>query len=278
MATSEFLERYKLAGDTMRKLFDSGLRLAILDALGEGPMRLADLRRVVKANAPNTSAKAKELEEMGLVERVDGDFQLTPYGKVVRQKAQESFDFYSSYEKFKDFWETHHVEGIPLEFISRIGELYDSRLLRCTKENPIATHEGFIGYLKSIKKEMYTVSPVFQTEWVKVIANLMDKRVTMGFVFTEQILKLFAKTASSIGRVADFDKHAEFYKMSETHSLPAFLSSDTFFCISLESLSAPGNYMDMKIHSYNPRASKWAKDMYFSFKGKLKPVKLSDYV
>jgi len=278
MASSEFLENYKLAGPTLRKLYDSGLRLAILDALKDGPMRLADLRRVVNANAPNTSTKAKELEEMGLVEKVEGDFQLTPFGKAVLERVRESSDFYSSYEKFKDFWSTHHIEGVPVEFLLRVGELNDSTLLRCTKENPIATHEGFVDSLKTIKKEMYIMSPIFQKDWIKVIAGLMDKGVKMEFIFTKDILRMFARTAKSLGRLKDFEKHARFYEVLETYSLPAFLSSDTFFCISLESLSAKGNYFDMKIHSTSKSACAWAKDMYFYFKEKYKPIKLSDYL
>lgn len=278
MASSEFMSNYRLAEPTIRKLYDSGLRLAILDALKDKPMRLADLRRAVNANAPNTSSKAKELEEMGLLGRVDGDFKLTPFGQAILAQIDKSSDFYASYARFKDFWSTHHTEGIPLEFLLRIGELNDSTLLRCTKENPIATHEGFVDYLKSIKKEMYIMSPLFQTEWIKVIAGLMDKKVKMEFIFTAPILKMFATTAKELGRLKDFEKHAEFREVPETYSLPAFLSSDTFFCVSLESLSAKGNYLDMKIHSINPCARTWAKDMYSYYKSNYKPVKLSDYL
>src|SRR5512137_125435 len=113
MASSLFLQNYTLAEPTLRKLYDSKLRLAILEALGDGPMRLADLRRTVNSNAPNTSTKAKDLEDMGLVERIEGDYALTPYGRAVSAKIHESVEFYATYEKFKEFWWTHVTSGIP---------------------------------------------------------------------------------------------------------------------------------------------------------------------
>jgi predicted transcriptional regulator len=132
---SEFLENYRMVEPTIRKLYDSSLRLAILDALKDGPMRLADLRRAVDANAPNTSSKAKELEGMGLIKRENGEFTLTSWGKAVCERISESSKFYATYEKFKNFWETHHLEGIPPEFMNRVGDLYDSWLVQRTLQN-----------------------------------------------------------------------------------------------------------------------------------------------
>jgi len=99
-------------------------------------MRLADLRRAVNSNAPNTSSKAKDLTAMGLVEREGGDYRLTPYGRAVRNKSEEFFQFYATYEKFKDFWSTHDTSGIPDFLWARIGELNNSELVRNIETNP----------------------------------------------------------------------------------------------------------------------------------------------
>jgi predicted transcriptional regulator len=277
--TSEFLENYKLAEPTVRKLYDSGLRLGILDALKGGPMRLADLRRAVNANAPNTSSKAKELEEMGLIERVEGDFKLAPFGEVVLSSMETSMGFYAAYEKFKDFWSTHRVEGIPREFLQRLYELDDSVLLRCSKENPIVTHEAFMKHLATVKDWMHVFTPIMSDEWAKAFATLLDRGVRMELTYTESVLRQFAKVANQIGKLKDFDKKAKFFINKDIgYSIPAFLASDTFFCTSLESRFVAGNYFDMKLESTNPKAIKWAEDLYRSFDGKYKPVKLSDYL
>jgi predicted transcriptional regulator len=134
------LDDYQVAGDLARKLLDSKLRLGILAALEKGPMRLADLRREVNANAPNASSKAKDLERLGLVERIDGDFALTAYGRAVKERVEESLRFYATYEKFKEFWSTHHMESLPPEFIDSFDVLNDSVLIKASRENLIAPH------------------------------------------------------------------------------------------------------------------------------------------
>jgi len=272
------LEDYEKSEETIRKLYDSKLRLSILDALKEGPMRLADLRRAVNANAPNTSAKAKELEEMGLLERVDGDFDLTSWGRTVLIQIKNNLQLVSTYEKYKEFWETHHMEGIPQEFLSRLGELHDSDLVKCSKENPIKTHEVLVEYLGTVKKELYVMSPILQNEWVTGLAHLLDNGVRMGFIFTKPMVAQFAKAAETLGKLGDFNDKAEFYIYPEEVSLPAFLASDTFGCLSIEAKAVPGNYMDMKLYSKNPEAIKWDIDMYNYFKSKYPKVKIKDYL
>ena len=101
--TSGLLKDYDLAEGTIRGLYDSRLRLAILDALRDKPMRLADLGRAVDAKAPNTSSRAKELEEMGLIERAGGNLRLTGFGRAALDKMVDSIEFYANYEKFKKF-------------------------------------------------------------------------------------------------------------------------------------------------------------------------------
>lgn len=276
MGKYEFLKEYSLAEGVMRKIYDSQLRLSILLALKQGPLRLADLRREVDSNAPNTSAKAKELEEMGLIERVEGDFQLSPWGRAVQERAEDSFRFYACYEKFKGFWETHHMEGIPTRFLIRLGELYDSELVACSKENPIKTHELLVDYLATVKKDLRVVSPILQDEWVRGLAMLGKNGVNMQFVFTELVLMQFAKTASE--ELEIFEKKAKFFQVPENHSIAGFVASDSFFCFSIESKAVPNNYMDMKLYSKSKEAIAWGYDYFEHDKSIAREVKLADFV
>jgi predicted transcriptional regulator len=277
MASSEFLENYRLVEPTIRKLYDSSLRLAILDALKDGPMRLADLRRAVDANAPNTSSKAKELEGMGLVERERGDYKLTPFGTSVVSRLSDSIDFYTTYGKFKDFWETHHMEGIPKDFLLRLGELKNSYLVKCTKSNPIATHEELMYMLAKTEKELYAMSPVYQKEWGTELFRLTGK-AKMEAILTPEILRHLAKIVTEMGILDAFEDNISFYENPETHSPPGFLTGDTFFCFSIESKAVPGNYFDMKLYSTDPKAIKWGNDLYETYKSRFKKVNLSDYL
>ena len=59
--------------ETLRSLTSSRLRQNILNSLNK-PMRLCELKRAVGSNAPNTSSKAKDLQNLGLVKRDRGDY------------------------------------------------------------------------------------------------------------------------------------------------------------------------------------------------------------
>lgn len=275
---SGLLKKYENCEEIVRKLFDSKLRLGILDALKDGPLRLSDLRREINANAPNTSAKAKELEGMDIIDREGGEYALTPYGIAIKARIDDTLSFYSTYEKFKNFWKTHHMEDIPPQFMKRLGELHNSEIISCSKENPIKTHEALGEYLQTVKKELYVMSPVLHDSWVVLLAQMCKGGVKEELTFTDEfLLEQFAKAGKDA--IDIFDKNAKFFLIDErSPSPPGFIYSDTFSCFSIESKAVPNNYMDMKLYTTDPVAMNWHKDLYNYFKDKATEVKLSDYL
>ncbi len=277
MASSEFLENYKLAEPTVRKLYDSTLRLAILDALNDGPLRLADLRRAVNANAPNASSKAKELEEMGLLERVDGDFQLTPYGRAVRVRIQEATEFYSTYEKFRGYWEGNVTTGIPEFLWVRLGDLNDAQVVETTAKDVTKVHDSFVVLLNSIKETFYGVSPIFHDEYLMAVNMLIKKGVDTQLVITNDVLKVCAKKGGK--KTIDLLDNSKNCKMfSIPDATVAFTVTENFLSMGLRSKHIPDSYMHADLQSTNPRAVKWGLDLFDYYKKQAKPVKLSDYL
>ena len=263
---------------TIRKLYDSRLRLAILDALKDGPMRLSDLRREVNANAPNTSAKAKELEDMGLVERMGGDYQLTPYGQTARKKIQDSFDFYTTYEKFKEFWETHDTTGIPESLWLRIGALKNAQFVKNTETNIIAVHEAFLKFLESIKEIFYGVTPIFHKQWVEISDHLIKSGVDQKIIATKIVLEKTCRTATKdYIKLVDESQNSEVYLIDYEPKV-AFTVSRSGLSLSLTEKNPHITYMDSDLYSTDPRAIQWGMDLFEYYKKQAKPVKLSDYL
>jgi len=120
-----FDENYLLAEPMLKNICNSRLRAGILFSLDE-PMALCDLRRALGTNAPNTSAKAKDLEKMGLVERDNGDYRLTKQGMMVKMKFKEFSDTLAMLDKFDGVW-SRIMDGIPVELLDGIDCLLDSR-------------------------------------------------------------------------------------------------------------------------------------------------------
>ncbi len=275
-SSSSFLEDYDSAKDTLRRLYDSRLRLAILDALKGGPMRLSDLRRAVGANAPNTSSKAKNLEEIGLVER-SGDYKLTSYGLITRELIHETLAFCSVFENFKEYWDTHAVEAIPEEFLKRLGELKGLKLVKVSRSNANAPFEILFKNIMDAREKFYGLCPIYYKNWTELPIPLSKKRIDTQLILSEPIFKESTKILTK-DIVEKFDKHSQLYETKEKGSLPAFMSTEKFFVLALESKTAPSIYLDAMLISTHPSAIKWGLDLFEHYKKRARPVKLADYL
>ncbi len=272
------MKSYKLAEPTVRRLYDSRLRLAILDALKDGPLRLADLRRKVDANAPNTSSKAKDLEEMGLVEREGGDYCLSTCGRIVQNKAASSLSFYAAYGKFKDFWNERRLEAIPDEFLARLGDLKNSQLLTCTRTNANAPFELLFKAITSTTDHFYGLAPIYHRMWSELPKHLISKKIDTRLILTEPVFREKVRVLSKEGIIPDFDKNATFFEIGSNEPWPGFMMAENFFGICFESKSAPNMYLDKLLYSTDPRAIKWGLDLFEHYKTRSRPVRLCDYL
>ncbi len=276
MASSEFLENYRLAEPTIRKLYDSGLRLAILDALSKGPMRLADLRRAVDSNAPNTSSKAKELEEMELVERQDGLYTLTPFGRSALKKVTENIDFCCAHEKFRGYWSTHNIEDIPSFLLDRLGDLKNSNLIGPCSSNVVEVHDRFIKALNSAESRIYGAVPIFQEAYFKAGVKWIERGIDVQMLLTDEILSICAKLGGE--KVAKLCDGTGKFKAFRIDELPlALMVSESYMTLALKSKQT-GSLVETNLWSTDPTALQWMIDLFEHFKKQAMLVNLEDYL
>lgn len=101
-------------------------RLGILMELKKGPMILTRLAEAVELTIQETSRHLARLEKMGLTEKdAEGRHNLTPYGSMVLDQVP-ALEFTNIH---RDYFTSHSLEGIPREYLHRIGELAGSRLI-----------------------------------------------------------------------------------------------------------------------------------------------------
>lgn len=132
--------------DALKTIAASKIRRDILDAL-DSPMRLCELRRKVGANAPNTSARAKELERLGLVKRVNGDFELTSAGRLIRSYLFLLKGSMDSLHKNYGFWEKM-IDRLPPEIVSRLHEFENAELIKSEKDDLDRVKDEIISTIK----------------------------------------------------------------------------------------------------------------------------------
>jgi predicted transcriptional regulator len=95
-------------------------RLRILIRLQEKPMRLTRISNKLKLNMQETSRHLSRLSETGLVLKdSDGLYRTQPFGEDILT-LMDGFEFL---EKYRDYFNSHDLSGLPLSFRYRIGEL-----------------------------------------------------------------------------------------------------------------------------------------------------------
>ncbi len=89
-------------------------------------MRLTSISKELDLTSPEISRHVSRLSDTGLVTKdVEGFFSLTPLGGMVLTLLQE-FEFAS---RHTEYFASHTQDGLPTEYVKRIGELSGSRFI-----------------------------------------------------------------------------------------------------------------------------------------------------
>jgi predicted transcriptional regulator len=124
-----------LENEGIEKLFfelASESRLSILRELQMGNVKMQEIARRLDVTATEAFRQLQRLSEALLVQKQpEGTFALTQYGKLVLQLSS-SLEFVF---KHKEYFSTHDVWRLPLEFVNRIGALSQTNLIMDTVES-----------------------------------------------------------------------------------------------------------------------------------------------
>jgi predicted transcriptional regulator len=119
----------------MEKLFfelASESRLSILRELQKENLKMQEIARRLDVTATEAFRQLERLSVAMLVQRQpDGTFSIAQYGKLVLQLSS-SLEFIS---KYRDYFSTHDLLRLPIQFVNRLGELSEASLMTDTVEN-----------------------------------------------------------------------------------------------------------------------------------------------
>jgi predicted transcriptional regulator len=99
-------------------------RITLFSAIANERLRLTELATKLRASTQETSKHLSRLQEANLIEKgVDGRFAMTPLGKSM-SVLLPAFKFLTGQS---EYFLTHDISSLPLEFLERIGELEQSQ-------------------------------------------------------------------------------------------------------------------------------------------------------
>jgi predicted transcriptional regulator len=119
----------------MEKLFfelASQSRLHILQELQTENLKMNEVARRLDVTATEAFRQLQRLSEAMLVQKQpDGTFSITSYGRIVLHLSS-AYEFVSSHH---EYFLTHDVWRLPVQFINRLGELSDAQLIMDAMDN-----------------------------------------------------------------------------------------------------------------------------------------------
>jgi predicted transcriptional regulator len=117
-------EEHALASDLFTEL-GSEIRCSVLMSLSKGPAKLSSLARQLDITAQHAHQNLNRLCNAGLVERCDGTFQITEFGRMVTGQIP----YFLFAKKHRAFFTDHTLGDIPEKFVQRIGALQNCKTL-----------------------------------------------------------------------------------------------------------------------------------------------------
>lgn len=119
----------------------SETRLDILRELKNENLKMQEIARRIDVTATKAFRQLERLSNALLVQKQpDGTFALAEYGKLVFQLSS-SLEFTS---KHKEYFSTHDVTRLPIQFVNRLGELSQAKLIIDTVETLNKAQRAFM--------------------------------------------------------------------------------------------------------------------------------------
>lgn len=249
----------------IQALFRSRLQMQILLALSEGTRTLTDLREVTGSSSQAIIPKIRSLESQMLIRQKNYGYFLTPLGNVLTSRIIDFMTTFGVIRKHKEFWESHDVTGIPPEFLSDIGKLYNAELIHDTTEDVIHVYTLF---LKIIKEADYIhgASSVMSPGLAEALSGRIREGTSVELIVSKEAAEKLQQEpyASSIRDLLRFPN----FKVL-TVQVPFRIGlTVTDKCISLGLFKADGKMYDSgsDLYSDDPMAIRWGEQLFQFFR------------
>ena len=174
-------EIYKEIGDDVQAIYRSRLLTEILLSLNEGNRKLSQLRDITGSTSQAIIPKLRELEADHLIETKEREYYLTPIGKIVALGVADSFATVGTINKFKHFWSTHSIEGIPNQLIKEIGFLYNSKILNDRRTKILNVYNNQLKIIKEAD-HVYGISSVITEGYADSISEKVKEGIPVELI------------------------------------------------------------------------------------------------
>jgi predicted transcriptional regulator len=210
-------------------------RLAILKELCDSELKMQDVARKLDLTATEASRQLQRMSQAKLIERgPEGTYATTKFGKLIIVLSASMGLAY----KFDDYFLTHDLEGIPLPFVNRLGELSQGTFVSDLNED-LARWEALI---KGAEDHVWVMTPQTMGHLSKLMADKLLEGVKLRSIFCEKVRE--AKNNLPSGKnverkllqdvpvimiISEKEASVSFPRLDGNVDFPSFFGSDLAF-------------------------------------------------
>lgn len=239
----------------------SEIKLAVIAELLEGDKRLAELAQKIDTRQTTISHILKEFETLTFIKKSGGLYSLTPLGQIEAKICKATLAGTRVVKKYKDFWLTHDVSGLPDQSISAIGALDDSVIVTSADVDLQKVHKTFINDVLSMSTNIKGISPIFHPDYIEVLKKVLKSGGQIDLIVNSEVLQKALMSNDA----------AEIQPYIADQKLRVYLNEDLKFsltvtenCISLGLFNLSGMYDYLSdLQCKTSEGIEWGKNLFY---------------
>ena len=201
------LDFFDLAEEQLKGFTRSSVRTKIILYLKNGELSGSDLEKKIKTRLSTILHAMKELIDEGLAKRTDRGYSLTNIGKIEALLLNELVTGIVILNKYKSFWLTHDIGGIPPELLNKLGVLGESEIIESDPASLMKIAEHAMEKMAKAK-EIHGLSPIIVPGVAETIASAVQNGAEVDLILTDAIIKEVVKKHAPLLR--EMIKHKNF--------------------------------------------------------------------
>ena len=259
------LDFFELAEEQLKGFTRSSVRTKIILCLKNGELSGSDLEKRIKIRLSTVLHAMKELIDDGLAKRTDQGYSLTNIGKIEALLLDELVAGIAILNKYKNFWLTHDISGIPPGLLNKLGVLGESEII---ESNPAALMKIAEHAMEKMAKakEIHGLSPIIVPGVAETVALAVQNGAEVDLILTDTIIREVVKKHASLLRELIKCKNFRLYRFDQDVRL-AFTVADSLLSLGL--FRSDGGYdLGSDLICIGDNARIWGLELFDFYKKK----------
>lgn len=213
-------------------IFLSDKRKQLLLFLRSGPKNMDEITEALQVTSTSILPQIKKLKDMSLVIQEDKSYKLSLIGKVLVEKMQPLVSTIELFEDNFEYWSEKDLQGIPLSFKKKLGELGKCKLIQPDLDRMFELDPEVVENLSS-SSYIFEAIAYFHPPMISLCQDLAKKGVEFSLLMSESVYERYYKDYSEDFRNMLSLKNVKFFRYASDLKIASLTITDKFFMISL---------------------------------------------